>query len=160
MAQYPYAPQPPPYQPPRQPRPRPHPQLLWIVAAIVLSAIILTLGIWLLLPSAPEPISFTVKALGTNIKQGEPLAVSQTLSTGDPATITYAIENLVTKEPLLDHQEQVSEGQVALASVDILIPDDAPPGRYVLSASARRDGRDGLRCRARPDHRRHDSRTD
>ena len=137
MAQYPYAPQPPAYQPPRA-----KPQLLWIIAAIIIIAIILVVGIWLLLPSSPEPISFTVKASTSNVKQGEPLSLSQTLSPGDPTTITYSVENLVTKVILLDHQETVAEGQAAPSSIEIDIPEDAPPGRYTLTASAKREGRE------------------
>ncbi|MFQ5620881.1 MAG: hypothetical protein ACE5FT_03485 [Candidatus Nanoarchaeia archaeon] len=139
MAQYPIPPAPT-YQPAQ--RPGIPPQLIWILVAILAIGLVVLGVVWFLIPSAPEPIDFSIRSDVNQVRQGEPLIVLQSLSTSsEPTEISYRVENLVTKELIIDKKEQVIGGQLAPSTVDMAVPDDAKPGRYIINAEAKRGER-------------------
>lgn len=148
MAQPP--PTPPAYQRPYTPVPQyPSPaqptgnkQLLYLIALALCIALVVLFVIWMLIGRTPIPIDFSIRAEATQVKQGAPLTILQSLGPSSEQTlINYAVEDVVSKEIVLEQQEHIPLGAPAPSSKELTIPADLKPGRYVLNAQVQRDGK-------------------
>lgn len=134
-------PMPPQYSAPPQRKGVP-PQILWLFVAVCIVGIIVLSLVYVMLPEPQKPMDFQVSAQSASVFQGDSLVVEQTLSPDDvPTYVNYKVEHLVTKQVIADKSDTIDAGRSLPSTTEISIPEDTPPGRYVLDAGVRRNSR-------------------